>query len=86
MFRASMDALAVEEETGLSYTSCIPGVMHACGHDFHTASILGAAYLLKAREADIQGTIRIIFQPGEEGPSGALKIIETGIIDDVDAF
>jgi amidohydrolase len=60
--------------------------MHACGHDFHTASILGAAYLLKAREADIQGTIRIIFQPGEEGPSGALKIIETGIIDDVDAI
>lgn len=60
--------------------------MHACGHDFHTASVLGAAYLLKEREAEIQGTVRIIFQPGEEGPSGALKIVETGIIDDVDAI
>lgn len=84
--RCDIDALPVTEKADVPHRSEHPDCMHACGHDFHTASILGAAYLLKAREADIQGTIRIIFQPGEEGPSGALKIIETGIIDDVDAI
>lgn len=84
--RCDIDALPVTEKADVPHRSEHPDCMHACGHDFHTASILGAAYLLKAWEADIQGTIRIIFQPGEEGPSGALKIIETGIIDDVDAI
>lgn len=84
--RCDIDALPVTEEADVPYRSENPGCMHACGHDFHISSILGAAYLLKEREADIKGTVRIIFQPGEEGPSGALKIVETGIIDDVDAI
>ena len=84
--RCDIDALPINEEADVPYRSEHPGCMHACGHDFHTASVLGAAYLLKEREAEIQGTVRIIFQPGEEGPSGALKIVETGIIDDVDAI
>lgn len=84
--RCDIDALPVTEETDLSYHSETPGCMHACGHDFHTAAILGAAYLLKEKEKEIKGTIRIIFQPGEEGPSGALKIVHTGIIDDVQAI
>lgn len=54
MFRASMDALAVEEETGLSYTSCIPGVMHACGHDAHMASLLGAAKVLSRHKSEFE--------------------------------
>ena len=84
--RCDIDALPVTEEADVSYRSEHLGCMHACGHDFHTSAILGAAYLLKEREQDIHGTIRVIFQPGEEGPSGALKVVETGIIDDVDAI
>lgn len=84
--RCDIDALPVTEEADVAYRSGQPGCMHACGHDFRISAILGAAYLLKQREKDINGTIRVIFQPGEEGPSGALKIIETGIIDDVDAI
>lgn len=84
--RCDIDALPVREETNLPYKSEHDGCMHACGHDFHTAAILGTAYLLKEREADIQGTIRIIFQPGEEGPSGAVKVVNTGIIDDLDVI
>lgn len=84
--RCDIDALPVTEEADVTYRSEHAGCMHACGHDFHISAILGAAYLLKQREQEINGTIRVIFQPGEEGPSGALKIIETGIIDDVDAI
>lgn len=84
--RCDIDALPVTEEANVTYRSEHAGCMHACGHDFHISAILGAAYLLKQREQEINGTIRVIFQPGEEGPSGALKIIETGIIDDVDAI
>lgn len=84
--RCDIDALPVTEEADVPYRSQHPGVMHACGHDFHTATILGAAYVLKEREAEIDGTIRVLFQPGEEGPSGALKIVETGIVDDIDAI
>ncbi len=84
--RCDIDALPVTEEADVAYRSEYAGCMHACGHDFHISAVLGAAYLLKQREQEINGTIRVIFQPGEEGPSGALKIIETGIIDDVDAI
>ncbi len=84
--RCDIDALPVREEADVTYRSEHDGCMHACGHDFHTAAILGAAYTLKEQEAQIDGTIRIIFQPGEEGPSGALKIVETGVIDDLDAI
>jgi amidohydrolase len=84
--RCDIDALPVTEETGLTYASEYKGCMHACGHDFHTAAILGAAYLLKERETEISGTVRVIFQPGEEGPSGAVQIVDTGIIDDLDVI
>ena len=62
--RADMDALPVQEATGLPYASEVPGKMHACGHDFHTSSLLGAAALLKEKEAQLKGTVRLIFQPG----------------------
>lgn len=84
--RCDIDALPITEAADVPYPSENLGCMHACGHDFHTAAILGAAYLLKKREDIINGTIRIIFQPGEEGPSGALKILETGVIDEVKAI
>ncbi|MBB3112484.1 amidohydrolase [Paenibacillus phyllosphaerae] len=83
--RADIDALPIEEDTGLSYASLVPGKMHACGHDFHTASILGAAYLLKEQEAALQGTIRLLFQPAEEKASGARKVVESGALQGVRA-
>ncbi|GMK42006.1 hydrolase [Paenibacillus sp. CCS19] len=83
--RADIDALPIQEETGLPFASTIPGVMHACGHDFHTASILGAAYLLKAKEAELQGTVRLLFQPAEEKASGARKVVESGALEGVSA-
>ena len=64
--RADMDALPVQEATGLPYASVNPGVMHACGHDFHSACMLGAALLLKEREDTLPGTVKVIFQPSEE--------------------
>ena len=84
--RADIDALPIFEQTNLSYASQNPGVMHACGHDFHQTSLLGAAELLKAMEEDLQGTIRLIFQPAEETSCGALEVIETGYLDDVKAI
>ena len=84
--RADIDALPIFEQTNLPYASQNPGVMHACGHDFHQTSLLGAAELLKAMEGDLQGTIRLIFQPAEETSCGALEVIETGYLDDVKAI
>ena len=84
--RADIDALPIFEQTNLSYASQNPGVMHACGHDFHQTSLLGAAELLKAMEEDLRGTIRLIFQPAEESSCGALEVIETGYLDDVKAI
>ena len=84
--RADIDALPIFEQTNLSYSSQNPGVMHACGHDFHQTSLLGAAELLKAMEEDLRGTIRLIFQPAEETSCGALEVIETGYLDDVKAI
>ncbi|MCM8607803.1 MULTISPECIES: amidohydrolase [Lactiplantibacillus] len=84
--RADIDALPVEETNDLPYTSKIPGRMHACGHDFHTASLLGAARLLKAREADLPGTVRLIFQPAEEGHRGARIMIDNGVLTGVQAI
>jgi hippurate hydrolase len=73
-FRADMDALPFTETTGLSYASSVPGVMHACGHDGHTAILLGLArYLAETRQFD--GTIHLIFQPAEENISGAHRMI-----------
>jgi amidohydrolase len=81
LLRGDMDALPVTEETGVPYTSQIPGVMHACGHDLHTAMLAGAARLLSARQADLPGTVIFMFQPGEEGRAGARTMIEEGVLD-----
>ena len=78
--RADMDALLITEETGLPYASTRPGVMHACGHDGHTASLLGAAALL-ARDRDWSGTVQFVFQPAEEGFGGARAMMADGLFE-----
>jgi len=84
--RADMDALPIQEETGAEYASEIPGVMHACGHDCHTASLLSAAKILSAVRDSFPGTARLLFQPSEEGPpGGAVDMIKYGCMDSVDA-
>jgi amidohydrolase len=84
--RADIDALPVCEQTDLDYASRRPGFMHACGHDFHAACMLGAALLLKAREAALPGTVKVIFQPAEEVNRGAALMVATGLLDDVGLF
>jgi hippurate hydrolase len=76
--RADMDALPIDEATGLDYASCHAGVMHACGHDGHTAMLLAAAQHL-AQRGDFSGTLNLIFQPAEEGGGGALKMMDDGL-------
>ena len=73
--RADMDALKVKEETGLAYSSCNEGMMHACGHDMHMAMVLGAAIVLKSREEELQGTVKIVFQPSEEKRPGGARLL-----------
>lgn len=84
--RSDIDALPVNEETTLSYKSEIEGKMHACGHDFHLTTIYGVALLLNENAAQLHGTVKLLFQPAEESSLGALKIIETGVLDDVNAI
>lgn len=74
-FRADIDALPIQEATGLACASQTPGVMHACGHDLHTAALLGAAELLWTRRDLIHGTVKLFFQPDEEGDGGAARMI-----------
>jgi amidohydrolase len=83
LLRGDMDALPVTEETGLPYASEIPGAMHACGHDLHTAMLAGAARLLSARaqRGNLPGTVVFMFQPGEEGYAGARQMIEEGVLE-----
>ena len=83
-FRADMDALPIQETGDVPYKSVNDGVMHACGHDAHTAMLLGAAEVLSEYQNNIQGTIKFIFQPAEEGYGGAKFMIEDGAIENVE--
>ncbi|HLJ85053.1 MAG TPA: amidohydrolase [Candidatus Eremiobacteraceae bacterium] len=83
--RADMDALPIHERSGESFESEVPGKMHACGHDGHSAMLLGAAVALARERASLSGTIKFFFQPAEEGPGGALPLIEAGAMRGVDA-
>jgi amidohydrolase len=80
--RADMDALPITERTGLPYASEIEGKMHACGHDAHTAMLLGAARVLQGMRTELHGNVVLIFQPAEEGPGGAEPMIAHGALDD----
>ena len=82
--RGDIDALPITEATGVDFASENPGVMHACGHDIHATYMLGAAKILKDLKDEIHGTVKIIFQEGEEIGAGARKLMETDILDGVD--
>jgi amidohydrolase len=82
LLRADMDALPIEERSGVAFASEIPGVMHACGHDAHTAMLLAAAQLLNERRSTFAGTVKLMFQPAEEGGAGAARMIEDGVLED----
>jgi amidohydrolase len=81
LLRGDMDALPVAEQTGLPWQSQVPGAMHACGHDLHTAMLAGAARLLAAMRAELPGTVVFMFQPGEEGWAGARQMIGEGVLE-----
>ena len=82
LLRGDMDALPLTEETGLPFASTVPGRMHACGHDSHTAMLVGAAKALAMRAETLPGTVVFMFQPGEEGHHGARHMIADGLLDD----
>ncbi|CAI8411145.1 MAG: putative hydrolase YxeP [Acidimicrobiales bacterium AG-410-I20] len=84
LLRADTDALPMTEDSGESFCSLDSGKAHACGHDAHTAMLVGAARLLSQRREDISGRVRFMFQPGEEGAGGAPIMIEEGVLKDVD--
>ena len=81
LLRGDMDALPMPEETGLEFASTVPNAMHACGHDSHSAMLVGAARALSARKDQLPGTVVFMFQPGEEGHHGARFMIEDGLLD-----
>src|SRR5690242_20060594 len=81
LYRADMDALPLQEETGYEYASKTPGLMHACGHDGHTAVGLILAKLMAARRAQQKGTVAFLFQPAEEGGDGAGAMIKDGVLE-----
>ena len=81
LIRSDMDALLINEETDLEYKSKIPGVMHACGHDGHTAALLGTAMVLNEIKDKLHGNVKLVFQPAEEGEGGAKRMIEEGVLE-----
>jgi amidohydrolase len=81
LLRGDMDALPMPEDTGLDYASEVPGRMHACGHDSHTAMLVQAAHLLHQHRDELAGTVKFMFQPGEEGHGGARLMIQDGLLD-----
>jgi amidohydrolase len=81
LLRGDMDALPMPEETGLDFASEITGRMHACGHDAHTAMLVQAVHLLHRHRDELAGTVKFMFQPGEEGHAGARRMIEDGLLD-----
>ena len=82
LMRADMDALPIQEEADVPFVSETEGCMHACGHDNHTAMLLGAAKLLKLHEDEIEGTVKLLFQPGEKILDGAKAMVEAGVLED----
>ena len=84
LLRGDMDALPLQEDNEFDYRSTIDGVMHACGHDAHVAMLVSAARLLSENQSSINGSVRFMFQPGEEGHHGARYMIEEGVLDNVD--
>lgn len=86
MLRSDIDALPIVEESGVPFSSQKSGVMHACGHDFHLSAALGAAILLKEQQENLPGTVRILFQAAEETGLGALNVLKSGALENVDAI
>ena len=84
--RADMDALPINEETGLDFASGTDGKMHACGHDGHTSMLVGAAHALAGMRESLNGTVKFIFQPAEEGGGGGGVMVEEGVADDIDSI
>ena len=84
VIRADMDALPIHEQTGLPFASTVAGKMHACGHDIHTTTLLGVAAVLQGLAPQLAGTVRLLFQPAEEGSGGACSMIAAGALAGVD--
>jgi len=80
LLRFDMDGLPIQEETGASYASKFDGVMHACGHDGHTAIGMAVAKLLHSHRQELPGTVKLVFQPAEEGLNGAERMVEEGVL------
>jgi hippurate hydrolase len=84
--RADMDALPIQEETGLPFASEVEGKMHACGHDGHTSMLVGAAHALSGMRDRLEGSVKFVFQPAEEGGGGGRVMVDEGVADDVSSI